>query len=60
MNITDQEKRLIVNVLNDRASKLSELLAQRNSTDREWSKVDEIYALVTYIELTLLDKNYVR
>ena len=60
MKLSDTEKRLIITALNERAAQISDLLIHKNAGDAEWSKVDELYALSTYIEFTLIDEHYVR
>ena len=60
MTVSDHEKRLIITALNERAAQISDLLIHKNAGDAEWSKVDELYALSTYIEFTLIDEHYVR
>ena len=60
MKFSDHEKRVIITALNERAAQISDLLIHKNAGDAEWSKVDELYALSTYIEFTLIDEHYVR
>ena len=60
MKVSDHEKRLIITALNERAAQISDLLVHSNAGDAEWSKVDELYALSTYIEFTLIEEDYVR
>lgn len=60
MKVSDHEKLLIITALNERAAQISDLLVHKNAGDSEWKKVDELYALSTYIECTLIDEDYVR
>ena len=60
MKVSDHEKRLIITALNERAAQISDLLIHKNAGESEWSKVDELYALSTYIEFTLIEEDYVR
>ena len=60
MKVSEHEKRVIITALNERAAQLSDLLIHKNAGESEWSKVDELYALSTYIEFTLIEEDYVR
>lgn len=60
MKFSDHEKRVIITALNERAAQLSDLLIRKNAGEAEWTQVDELYGLSTYIEFTLIDEDYVR
>ena len=60
MRISDKEKGLIITALNYQADQMSKLCIERNSGDSEWDRVSELTNLAQYIQMTLIDENYVR
>ena len=59
MNLTDDQKKLIIEALNYEANEIERILLSTNASETEWQKVSDLYALSLTIELSLIDPNYV-